>query len=420
MRQIFFLDARGKLLLFRDYRGDTPLSCVDVFTAELRDLEETGQARPVFIKDGITYAYVQHSNLMLLAVSRCNMNATTALLFLHKIVEIFTHYFSELEEESLRDNFVIAYELLDEVMDNGYPQFTESRILEQYIKTDAHKMADAKPPVALTNAVSWRQEGLKYKKNEIFLDVVESVHMLLSPQGTPLRSEIAGALKMRAFLSGMPECKLGLNDKVLIEAQGKGGGGKSVDLEDIKFHQCVRLTKFETDRTISFIPPDGAFDLMTYRLTTEVQPLIQLECTVERHSRSRIEYHIKARSTFKDRHSASNVEINVPIPSDAIAPQVRVSHGQGEYRPEAEACQWTLKQWGGGREMICKIKYGLPSVEAEERADTKKPITVKFEIQHFTTSGIQVRYLKVFEKTGYHALPWVSEGRDNFAFLIYI
>lgn len=42
---------------------------------------------------------------------------------------------------------------------------------------------------------------------------------------------------------------------------------QTVELEDIKFHQCVRLARFENDRTISFIPPDGAFDLMTYRLS---------------------------------------------------------------------------------------------------------------------------------------------------------
>ena len=50
--------------------------------------------------------------------------------------------------------------------------------------------------------------------------------------------------------------------QVLFESQGRSGRHKSVDLEDIKFHQCVRLTSFEKDRTISFIPPDGAFDLM--------------------------------------------------------------------------------------------------------------------------------------------------------------
>jgi hypothetical protein len=47
-------------------------------------------------------------------------------------------------------------------------------------------------------------------------------------------------------------------------------GGRAVELEDIKFHQCVRLARFENDRTISFIPPDGEFDLMSYRLQTEV------------------------------------------------------------------------------------------------------------------------------------------------------
>lgn len=49
---------------------------------------------------------------------------------------------------------------------------------------------------------------------------------------------------------------------MLFETQGRGGKGKAVDLEDMKFHQCVRLARFENDRTISFIPPDGAFDLM--------------------------------------------------------------------------------------------------------------------------------------------------------------
>lgn len=74
--------------------------------------------------------------------------------------------------------------------------------------------------MAVTNAVSWRSEGIKYKKNEVFLDVVESVNLLVNSNGTVVRSEVVGALKMRTFLSGMPECKLGLNDKVLCPSFG--------------------------------------------------------------------------------------------------------------------------------------------------------------------------------------------------------
>lgn len=42
-------------------------------------------------------------------------------------------YFKELEEESIRDNFVVIYELLDELLDFGYPQTTDSKILQEYI-----------------------------------------------------------------------------------------------------------------------------------------------------------------------------------------------------------------------------------------------------------------------------------------------
>jgi len=45
---------------------------------------------------------------------------------------VFKDYFGELEEESIRDNFVVVYELLDETMDFGYPQTCESKILREY------------------------------------------------------------------------------------------------------------------------------------------------------------------------------------------------------------------------------------------------------------------------------------------------
>jgi len=76
-------------------------------------------------------------------------------------------------------------------------------------------------PTAASNVVSWRTDGVKHSKNEIFLDVVEKLNILVSTNGTVLKSEIIGAVKMRSALSGMPELKLGLNDKTLFEMTGK-------------------------------------------------------------------------------------------------------------------------------------------------------------------------------------------------------
>jgi hypothetical protein len=79
------------------------------------------------------YLYIRHNNLYLLALTKRNSNAAEILLFLHKVVEVFTEYFKELEEESIRDNFVVIYELLDEMMDFGYPQTTETKILQECV-----------------------------------------------------------------------------------------------------------------------------------------------------------------------------------------------------------------------------------------------------------------------------------------------
>lgn len=268
-----------------------------------------------------------------------------------------------------------------------------------------------KPPMAVTNAVSWRSEGIKYRKNEVFLDVVESVNLLVSASGNVLRSEIVGAIKMRVYLSGMPELRLGLNDKVLFESTGRGKS-KSVELEDVKFHQCVRLSRFDNDRTISFIPPDGEFELMSYRLNTHVKPLIWVESVIERHAHSRVEYMIKAKSQFKRRSTANNVEIVVPVPVDADSPKFKTSSGSCKYSPEQNAVIWTIKSFPGGKDYLMRAHFGLPSVKGED-LEGRPPISVRFEIPYFTVSGVQVRYLKIIEKSGYQALPWVRYITQN-------
>lgn len=347
-------------------------------------------------------------------MSTTKRNSNIALIFtmLHKIVEVFTEYFKELEEESIRDNFVIVYELLDELIDFGYPQTTDSKILQEYITQEGYKLEiQPRIPMAVTNAVSWRSEGIKYRKNEVFLDVIESVNLLANQNGTVLRSEIEGTIKMRVYLSGMPELRLGLNDKVLFESTGRGKS-KSIELEDVKFHQCVRLSRFENDRTISFIPPDGEFELMTYRNSNQIKPLIWIESVIERHAHSRVEYMIKAKSQFKRRSTANNVEVIIPVPCDADSPKFKTTIGSVKYNPEQNAVIWNIKSFQGGKEFLMRAQFQLPSVQGED-IEGKPPIQVRFEIPYFTVSGIQVRYLKIIEKSGYQALPWVRYITQN-------
>jgi AP-1 complex subunit mu len=92
----------------------------------------------------------------------------------------------------------------------------------------------------------------------------------------------------------------------------------------------------------------------------------------------------------------------------------QTSIGTVQYFPEKDCVVWSIKQFVGQKEYFMRAHFGLPSVSSEDGSTvTKAPISVRFEIPYFTVSGVQVRYLKIIEKSGYQALPWVRYITQN-------
>uniref|UniRef100_A0A674MZ08 AP-1 complex subunit mu-2 n=1 Tax=Takifugu rubripes TaxID=31033 RepID=A0A674MZ08_TAKRU len=391
---VFVLDLKGKVLICRNYKGDVDMAEIDHFMPLLMQHEEEGLLCPVLSHGTVHFMWIKYSNLYLVAITNKNSNASLVYSFLYKLVEVFTEYFKELEEESIQDNFVVVYELLDELMDFGFPQTTDSKILQEYITQEGAKLevAKSKVPTTVTNAVSWRSEGIKYKKNEVFIDVIESINVLVNANGSVMSSDIVGSIKLKTMLSGMPELRLGLNDRVLFALTGR------------KF--AVFATKDGDDGGCEVPPVCPSFALRQRGVRTHVKPLIWIESIIEKFSHSRVEIMVKAKGQFKKQSVANNVEVRVPVPSDADSPKFKTSTGNAKYVPEKNLVVWTIKSFPGGKEFLMRAHFGLPSVENDE-LEGKPPITVKFEIPYFTVSGIQVRYMKIIEKSGYQALPWV-------------
>ncbi|EAN33950.2 AP-1 complex subunit mu-1 [Theileria parva strain Muguga] len=420
---IYILDLKGRLIICRNYKADLLTNVCDAFYENVI-LQDSSTLKPVFHSDGCTFSWVSQNGIYFIAVASSNYNVSLSISFLYRFVGVLTSYFKHLNEESIRDNFAIVYELLDEMIDNGFPQVTEVSVLREFIKNQYHQLTldKVRPPTTMTNSVSWRREGIKHKKNELFLDVIESLDLILSASGTVLRSEIKGCLKMKSYLSNMPEVFLCLNDKLLFSADsntmGSDTNGNSVksfvELEDVKFHQCVELTKFNSDRTITFIPPDGEFELMTYRLRCRVKPLFSLYVTYNSKSSTRIEFYVKATSQFKSKSMATNVEFLIPVPSDVNCPEFNPTQGSVKYLPDQDAITWYVKQFQGDKVYTMFASFGLPSVSDESRNTfSKNPVKIKFEIPYYTVSGINVKHLRITDKTGYKALPWVRYITKN-------
>ena len=99
---------------------------------------------------------------------------------------------------------------------------------------------------------------------------------------------------------------------------------------------------------------------------------------------------LQAKSQFKRRSTANNVEIVVPVPADVDSPKFKTTAGTCRYVPEEQCIIWTVRSFPGGKEFLMRAHFGLPSVLSED-TEGRPPIAVKFEIPYFTVSGIQVR-----------------------------
>ncbi|TQE06409.1 hypothetical protein C1H46_007908 [Malus baccata] len=100
------------------------------------------------LREGITF----------LACTQVEMPPLMGIEFLCRVADVLTDYLGSLNEDVIKDNFVIVYELLDEMIDNGFPLTTEPNILREtsssfcwrsLSRTFSHRIRGYDPPPLL-------------------------------------------------------------------------------------------------------------------------------------------------------------------------------------------------------------------------------------------------------------------------------
>jgi len=266
MIQSFFLITNtGEVLIEKHWRGVTSRAVCDFFWDEVNKYESKEEMPPVVATSKYYLISIHREDIFLMATTTAETQPLLAMEFLHRVFDIFEEYFGTVEEATIKENFPTVYQLLEEMMDYGYPLTTEPNALKAMIKpssvisrltsaaTGASSVSDVLPDGTISN-MPWRKTGVKYAQNEIYLDIVEEVDSILGANGMIISSEVSGAIVANSRLSGVPDLALSFVDPSLID--------------DCSFHPCVRYNRFERDKVVSFVPPDGTFELMKFRVTT--------------------------------------------------------------------------------------------------------------------------------------------------------
>jgi AP-2 complex subunit mu-1 len=235
----------------------------------------------------------------------------------------------------------------------------------------------------------------------------------MSTAGNVLKADVTGQIMMKTQLSGMPECKLGMNDKILLDKETKMGKkpktANGIELDDVTMHQCVKLGRFDADRTISFVPPDGEFELMRYRTTENISSPFRVISNVTEVSRNRIEADVTVKSTYNSKLNGANVIIKIPTPKNTATCKIAIKGaGKAKYNADAGGIVWKIRRFPGMTEYTLQARIELISnVSVEKKAWSRPPIQMEFQVPMFAASGLQIRYLRVIERSGYNAVKWV-------------
>ncbi|XP_066297677.1 AP-2 complex subunit mu-B isoform X2 [Branchiostoma lanceolatum] len=417
---LFIYNHKGEVLISRVYRDDIGRNAVDAFRVNVIHARQQVRS-PVTNIARTSFFHIKRSNIWLACVTKQNVNAGLVFEFLNKMVEVMQSYFGKISEDNIKNNFVLIYELLDEILDFGYPQNADTSILKTFItqtgiKAQVTKEEQSQITSQVTGQISWRREGIKYRRNELFLDVLENVNLLMSPQGQVLSAHVAGRIVMKSYLSGMPECKFGINDKLVLDKSGRSDdpskvsatGKASIAIDDCTFHQCVRLSKFETEHSISFIPPDGEYELMRYRTTKDISLPFRVIPLVREVGRTKMEVKVVIKSNFKPSLLAQKIEVRIPTPLNTSGVQVICMKGKAKYKASENAIVWKLKRMGGMKES--QISAEIELLPSDKKKWSRPPISMNFEVP-FAPSGLKVRYLKVFEPklnySDHDVIKWV-------------
>lgn len=418
---IFLMNQKGEVLISRIYRDDINRGVANAFRLEVIGHQE-GVRFPIKNIGSTSFLYQKVGGIYVVAVASQNVDSAMVFEVLASLVDIFKSYFDKFDEENIRNHFVLTYELLDEILDFGYPQNSSTDVLKNYITQGQGKWTSAadrkqqekikKINTQVTGAIPWRGPNIKYRKNEIYIDVVESVNLLMSGDKNILRADVSGQVMMKAILSGMPECKFGMNDKVVLDREARQGSAKSrgngIEIDDITFHQCVKLGKFDSDRTVTFVPPDGEFELMKYRTTENINLPFKILPIVKEIGRSRVEASITVKSNFNSKLFGTGVVVKIPAPKNTAVCNIICTMGRARYIPEQEGIVWKIRKFPGDTEYTLRAEIELIAASTvEKKTWSRPPITMEFQAPMFTASGFHVRFLKVVEKSNYNTIKWV-------------
>uniref|UniRef100_A0A672KLJ4 AP-4 complex subunit mu-1-like n=1 Tax=Sinocyclocheilus grahami TaxID=75366 RepID=A0A672KLJ4_SINGR len=358
---------------------------------------------------GLHFIHARQGGLYWVASTKTNPSPFTIIEFLNRLAALTKDYCGSLSEKSVRMNFALIYELLDEMVDFGYIQTTSTDILKNFIQTEAvsskpfslfdlsnvglfgaeTQQSKVAPSVAASRPIM-SSRGEQGGKNEIFVDVIERLSVVIGSKGVLMKADIQGEIRIKCFL---PTCSGELSVTFC-----SSGYSSAVRVDECRFHQAVKLDEFDTFRILKVCPSQGEQTVMQYQLCDELPcaPPFQLFPSVEKDYVNRVLIFLKLRCDLPPKSTALNVSITVPVPkgSTSMSQELSSPDQTAELQPKNKALLWEIPRFPGGAQLSALFKVDVPGLSSASLLEVG-PVSMSFELPKQTCTGLQIRFLRL-------------------------
>ena len=388
------MNSRKDIFMEKHWKTAIKKSVCDFVFEALEKASSPEDLPPVVTAPHHYLVTIYRDRLYFIAVITKEVQPLFVIEFLHRIYDTFVDYFSVCSETTIKENYVIVYELLEEMLDNGYPLATESNVLKELIKppnilrsvvntvTGQSNVADHLPSGQLSN-IPWRRTGVKYASNEAYFDITEEVDVILDRSGSTVFTEIQGTIDALIKLTGMPDLTMSFVNSNL--------------LDDVSFHPCVRFKRWETERVLSFVPPDGNFKLCSYHVGNQNMTTIPIYV---RHNIQYLGSGGKFEVTIGPRHTKGkvieSVKIYASMPKQVLNMNLSPSQGDYSFSPVEKELKWEVGRIATGKPPSIK---GTLSLQSGVSVPEEKPtLRIFFTIQQLSLSGLRVNRVDMYSE----------------------
>uniref|UniRef100_A0A674GGM6 MHD domain-containing protein n=1 Tax=Taeniopygia guttata TaxID=59729 RepID=A0A674GGM6_TAEGU len=181
-------------------------------------------------------------------------------------------------------------------------------------------------------------------------------------QGSPLKVEVQGEIRLKSFLPPGTELRIGLTEEFCVGKSELRGYGTPVRVDECSFHSSVSLAEFGSGRVLSLRPEPGEMTLMQYQVQDEIPaPLpFRLFPTARAQPPNRIHLYLKLRCDLPPKSQAINVCLQLPVPKgvSSLSQELSSPDQSAELDLGSRSIRWEIPKIQGGSQLSALFKVG--------------------------------------------------------------